>query len=85
MTPHCTFEMIVWILRLFSGFQRFKISVYRRYNDFDVFHEVLLQRFAYRVVPALPPKRMLKGGALLLLLHIQQSVPLFLRFLHLPF
>ncbi|XP_072299114.1 sorting nexin-8a isoform X2 [Eucyclogobius newberryi] len=41
--------------------QRYKISVYRRYNDFDVFHEVLLQRFAYRVVPALPPKRMLKG------------------------
>ncbi|KAF3845966.1 hypothetical protein F7725_003044 [Dissostichus mawsoni] len=42
-------------------YQRFKISVYRRYSDFDVFHEVLLQRFAYRVVPALPPKRMLKG------------------------
>ncbi|XP_068606235.1 sorting nexin-8a [Brachionichthys hirsutus] len=41
--------------------QRYKISVYRRYTDFDVFHEVLLQRFAYRVVPALPPKRMLKG------------------------
>ncbi|XP_034567737.1 sorting nexin-8a isoform X2 [Notolabrus celidotus] len=41
--------------------QRYKISVYRRYSDFDVFHEVLLQRFAYRVVPALPPKRMLKG------------------------
>lgn len=49
----------------FSSFcfiQRYKISVYRRYSDFDVFHEVLLQRFAYRVVPALPPKRMLKGG-----------------------
>ncbi|XP_037544695.1 sorting nexin-8a [Nematolebias whitei] len=41
--------------------QRYKMSVYRRYSDFDVFHEVLLQRFAYRVVPALPPKRMLKG------------------------
>uniref|UniRef100_A0A8C9W2S6 Sorting nexin 8a n=1 Tax=Scleropages formosus TaxID=113540 RepID=A0A8C9W2S6_SCLFO len=41
--------------------QRFKISVYRRYSDFDVFHELLLQRFAYRMVPALPPKRMLKG------------------------
>ncbi|XP_054877516.1 sorting nexin-8a [Poeciliopsis prolifica] len=41
--------------------QRYKISVYRRYSDFDVFHEVLLQKFAYRVVPALPPKRMLKG------------------------
>ncbi|KAG7504590.1 hypothetical protein JOB18_012505 [Solea senegalensis] len=41
--------------------ERYKISVYRRYSDFDVFHEVLLQRFSYRVVPALPPKRMLKG------------------------
>ncbi|KAJ8253842.1 hypothetical protein COCON_G00204540 [Conger conger] len=41
--------------------QRFKISVYRRYNDFDVLHEILLQRFAYRTVPALPPKRKLKG------------------------
>lgn len=41
--------------------QRYKLSVYRRYNDFDVFHEVLLQRFAYRMVPAMPPKRMLKG------------------------
>uniref|UniRef100_A0A3Q2QUL7 Sorting nexin 8a n=1 Tax=Fundulus heteroclitus TaxID=8078 RepID=A0A3Q2QUL7_FUNHE len=42
--------------------KRYKISVYRRYSDFDVFHEVLLQKFAYRVVPSLPPKRMLKGG-----------------------
>ncbi|XP_015215263.1 sorting nexin-8a isoform X2 [Lepisosteus oculatus] len=41
--------------------QRFHTSVYRRYSDFDVFHELLLQRFAYRMVPALPPKRMLKG------------------------
>ncbi|KAA8585310.1 hypothetical protein FQN60_004004, partial [Etheostoma spectabile] len=50
-----------------SLIHRYKISVYRRYSDFDVFHEVLLQRFAYRVVPALPPKRMLKGGMLLCL------------------
>ncbi|KAG5832263.1 hypothetical protein ANANG_G00289230 [Anguilla anguilla] len=41
--------------------QRFKISVYRRYTDFDVLHEVLLHRFPYRAVPALPPKRKLKG------------------------
>ncbi|XP_072453816.1 sorting nexin-8 isoform X2 [Notamacropus eugenii] len=38
---------------------RFKSSVYRRYNDFVVFHEMLLQKFPYRMVPALPPKRML--------------------------
>ncbi|KAI7803331.1 sorting nexin-8a [Triplophysa rosa] len=41
--------------------ERFKVSVYRRYSDFDVFHELLLQRYAYRIVPALPPKRVLKG------------------------
>ncbi|XP_051570011.1 sorting nexin-8a [Myxocyprinus asiaticus] len=41
--------------------ERFKVSVYRRYSDFDIFHELLLQRYAYRVVPALPPKRVLKG------------------------
>ncbi|XP_014725747.1 PREDICTED: sorting nexin-8 isoform X3 [Sturnus vulgaris] len=39
--------------------KRFKCSVYRRYNDFVVFHEVLLYKFPYRMVPALPPKRML--------------------------
>lgn len=42
--------------------QRFKCSVYRRYNDFVVFHEMLLQKFPYRMVPALPPKRMLGGN-----------------------
>ncbi|KAK7806511.1 hypothetical protein U0070_017503 [Myodes glareolus] len=30
-----------------------------RYNDFVVFHEVLLHKFPYRMVPALPPKRVL--------------------------
>ncbi|XP_045139875.1 sorting nexin-8 [Echinops telfairi] len=39
--------------------QRFRSSVYRRYNDFVVFQEVLLHRFPYRMVPALPPKRVL--------------------------
>ncbi|XP_037671154.1 sorting nexin-8 isoform X2 [Choloepus didactylus] len=39
--------------------QRFKSSVYRRYNDFVVFHGLLLQKFPYRMVPALPPKRVL--------------------------
>lgn len=43
--------------------QRFKCSVYRRYNDFVVFHEMLLHKFPYRMVPALPPKRMLGGKA----------------------
>lgn len=42
--------------------QRFKSCVYRRYNDFVVFHETLLHKFPYRMVPALPPKRMLGGN-----------------------
>ena len=37
--------------------------MYRRYNDFVVFHEMLLQKFPYRMVPALPPKRVLGGRA----------------------
>ncbi|XP_077306137.1 sorting nexin-8 [Lithobates pipiens] len=39
--------------------QFFKSSVYRRYNDFVMFQEILLQKYPYRMVPALPPKRML--------------------------
>lgn len=53
------------LTRIYFFFQRFKISVYRRYSDFDVFHELLLQRYAYRMVPSLPPKRVLKGGMML--------------------
>ncbi|XP_071765484.2 sorting nexin-8-like [Centroberyx gerrardi] len=41
--------------------KRFKLPVHKRYSDFDMFHELLLQRFSYRTVPQLPPKRMLKG------------------------
>uniref|UniRef100_A0A2R5LKU5 Putative sorting nexin-8-like apis mellifera sorting nexin-8-like protein n=1 Tax=Ornithodoros turicata TaxID=34597 RepID=A0A2R5LKU5_9ACAR len=37
--------------------QRFSSTVHRRYNDFIALHEVLLQRFPYRAVPILPPKR----------------------------
>ncbi|XP_067260989.1 sorting nexin-8 [Chanodichthys erythropterus] len=39
----------------------FQIPVQRRYNDFEVFHGLLLQKFIYRMVPPLPPKRILKG------------------------
>lgn len=41
--------------------QRFGACVSRRYNDFVVFHDLLLQKFPYRMVPALPPKKMLGG------------------------
>ncbi|KAL1130761.1 hypothetical protein AAG570_012002, partial [Ranatra chinensis] len=37
--------------------QRFTSRVYRRYNDFVSFHELLLCRFPYRLIPNLPPKK----------------------------
>ncbi|RUS75487.1 hypothetical protein EGW08_016755 [Elysia chlorotica] len=36
---------------------RHKTTVLRRYNDFIAFHELLTARFAYRLVPRLPPKK----------------------------
>lgn len=53
----------MWDLSAALSLQRFQSSVYRRYNDFVVFHEMLLHKFPYRMVPALPPKRMLGGKA----------------------
>ncbi|KAK9505712.1 hypothetical protein O3M35_009702 [Rhynocoris fuscipes] len=37
--------------------KRFRSEVVRRYNDFVVFHELLLNRFPYRIIPKLPPKK----------------------------
>lgn len=33
----------------------------RRYNDFVALHELLLGRFPYRLIPKLPPKKMVGG------------------------
>ncbi|XP_012671781.2 sorting nexin-8 [Clupea harengus] len=41
--------------------QHFTLPVTRRFSDFAAFHALLLQRFIYRMVPPLPPKRVLKG------------------------
>ncbi|XP_059903756.1 sorting nexin-8-like isoform X3 [Gadus macrocephalus] len=41
--------------------KRYRLPVHRSYNDFDVFRTLLIQRFPYRMVSQLPPKRMLKG------------------------
>lgn len=35
----------------------FDSSVPRRYTDFEVFYELLIARFPYRLVPKLPPKK----------------------------
>uniref|UniRef100_A0A0A9XXK9 Sorting nexin-8 n=1 Tax=Lygus hesperus TaxID=30085 RepID=A0A0A9XXK9_LYGHE len=37
--------------------QKFSSQVYRRYNDFVALHELLLGRFPYRLIPKLPPKK----------------------------
>ncbi|KAK4874561.1 hypothetical protein RN001_013921 [Aquatica leii] len=39
--------------------RRFNSKVTRRYNDFLALYELLLGRFPYRMVPRLPPKKML--------------------------
>ncbi|KAB0793507.1 hypothetical protein PPYR_13127 [Photinus pyralis] len=39
--------------------RRFGSKVTRRYNDFFALYELLLARFPYRVVPRLPPKKIL--------------------------
>lgn len=36
--------------------------VYRRYNDFVSLHELLLARFPYRLIPKLPPKKIVGGN-----------------------
>eukprot|EP00117_Sycon_ciliatum_P000049 scpid61083/ scgid6281/ Sorting nexin-8 len=32
-------------------------AVTRRYSDFETFHEILVQRYPYRLVPKMPPKK----------------------------
>ncbi|XP_076460047.1 sorting nexin-8-like [Babylonia areolata] len=39
--------------------QRFKTTVLRRYNDFVALYEMIVMRFPYRILPKLPPKKML--------------------------
>ncbi|XP_077979974.1 sorting nexin-8-like [Glandiceps talaboti] len=39
--------------------QRYKSTVMRRYNDFVALQEIMLQRYPYRLIPRLPPKKML--------------------------
>ncbi|XP_050297681.1 sorting nexin-8-like isoform X2 [Anthonomus grandis grandis] len=39
--------------------RRFSSKVMRRYNDFVALHELLLNRFPYRLVPNLPPKKII--------------------------
>lgn len=37
--------------------QSFGASVQRRYTDFEVFYELLIARYPYRMTPRLPPKK----------------------------
>ena len=38
--------------------QNLKSSVRRRYRDFEDFHEVLVAKYPYRLVPRMPPKKL---------------------------
>ncbi|KAK2150840.1 hypothetical protein LSH36_386g02005, partial [Paralvinella palmiformis] len=42
--------------------RKHKSTVLRRYSDFLAFQETLLLRYSYRMVPRLPPKRMMGGN-----------------------
>ena len=46
---------------LCSSFQKHNCTVNRRYNDFVAFHDMLLARFPYRLIPTLPPKKLMGG------------------------
>lgn len=43
--------------------QKYRSKVNRRYNDFLVFYETLLLKFPYRMVPRLPPKKVMGANA----------------------
>jgi len=43
--------------------RRFDSEVYRRYNDFVALYELLLSRFPYRLIPKLPPKKIVGGDS----------------------
>ena len=50
--------------------------VLRRYNDFVAFQEVLLLRYPYRMIPRLPPKKLM--GGMELCPHVQVNADIFL-------
>ena len=50
--------------------QRFKSTVLRRYNDFVALYDMVVMRFPYRILPKLPPKKMLGGKVVVLFLHL---------------
>lgn len=58
--------------------QRYKTTVLRRYNDFLALHELLLLRFPYRLVPRLPPKKMM-GANKEFIEHRRKSLRRFLN------
>jgi len=49
--------VLSFLIHVTFVFQLHKSNVQRRYNDFVAFHEVLLLRYTYRLVPRLPPKK----------------------------
>nr|CAD7459956.1 unnamed protein product [Timema tahoe] len=56
--------------------KRFGALVRRRYNDFVALHELLLGRFPYRLIPKLPPKRVVGVVDIKLEVELQYLAPL---------
>ena len=57
----------------FVLFQKHNCTVNRRYNDFVAFHDLLLLRFPYRLIPTLPPKKLM-GGMLNIILFTNKNI-----------
>ena len=65
MVGEISAKWFVATLELCGFFQRYKSTVLRRYNDFVAFQEIMLLRFPYRMIPRLPPKKMMGGEGVL--------------------
>ena len=59
---------------IFPYFQKYKATTLRRYNDFLALHELLVMRFPYRIIPRLPPKKMMGGMLYKFFSHIPDAI-----------
>ena len=57
---HGCINFLVTLLQVFDiMMQRWQTTVLRRYSDFIALQEILLIQFPYRVIPRLPPKKVI--------------------------
>ena len=56
--------LVCWLLNRYCSLvcsQELKSSVRRRYRDFEAFSELLLVIYPYRLVPRMPPKKLMSS------------------------